>query len=335
MLYITTRSDHDTYTAQRALKESAAPDGGLYLPMRWGRLSPSEIRTLLEAGNPEICAAILNYSFSLRLTARDAEFVLGKRMAVLKQMSHRITVAECWRNPEGEFTRTERIMAKLAAVDKRQTPVGQWLKVVSRICLLFCLFAEMDRQGGLPEGTTVDTVVGGGDFTGPVAAWYAREMGLPVGNILYCGKDAEALWDLLQTGQLRLDRTNPAAPGMEQLIRICLGAREARSFASAVDQERVYQLGKGISKPFEGLQASVIRDQRIPGIISNVYATNGYVLGPESAVLYAGLMDYRARAGSGGAALIVSQTSPVHGADTVAQALDLTKDQLQEHLNRM
>lgn len=48
MLYVTTRTKQDTFTAARALSEDRAPDGGFYVPMRLPRLDRREIKKLGE-----------------------------------------------------------------------------------------------------------------------------------------------------------------------------------------------------------------------------------------------------------------------------------------------
>lgn len=343
MLYATTRSDHDTFTAQRALKEAQAPDGGMYVPMRLKTLSPQELDVILEQSSPGIIAAMMNYFFSCRLSHKDVEFALGKHIAKLEHMSHRITIAECWRNPDGDFARIDRRLAKLAAVDKRQTPVGSWLKVVSRLSLLFCIYARMEKEGSIAQGEKLDVAVLSGDFTAPMAAWYARKMGLPIGNILCCCNENGSLWELFQQGELSAasavhststPKCDISCPdGLEWLIRSDLGLQEARRFAFARQEGDAYLVGREFRNPFAGMFAAVTSDRRIPRVIANVYSTNGYILCPYSALLYAGLMDYRANTGRNGQALLLCETSPVQCEDAVARALGMGAAQLHEKLN--
>ena len=342
MLYATTRSDHDTFTAQRALKEPCAPDGGLYVPLRLKTLSSQELETILNQSMPGILAAILNYFFSSKLTAKDVEFAFGKHFVKLEQMNYRIIVAECWRNPDGDFARIERLLAKLVAVDKRETPVGEWLRVVSRVGMLFCICSDLYKNNRLQFGEPIDTVVLTGDFSAPMAAWVARKMGLPIGNIVCCCNENGAVWDLFRHGEMRTDasvietetpKCDVACPaGIERLIRMRLGLEESRKFAFSCDCGEDYIAGREFRDPFPGMFASVINSRRISGIISNVYATNGYMLCPYSAMLYAGLMDYRANTASNSYALMICESSPIHCEDVMARALGITVEQLRQRL---
>ena len=133
MLYTTTRSNFETGTAQRALRELSAPDGGFYVPMVLPKYTPEQIAALQEQSPAATVAQIMNAFFSCRLTELDVEFLLGKNLAKLVSISHRITVAECWRNREGDFSRVVRLLTERIAVSKQEASPGEWMQIVTRI----------------------------------------------------------------------------------------------------------------------------------------------------------------------------------------------------------
>lgn len=342
MLYTTTRSEHDAYTSERALKEACAPDGGFYIPMQSLRYAPGELNALLEQSPNAIIAALMNHFFSCKLTERDLDFCLGKSIFQLHSMSHRITVAEGWRNPDGDFARIRRLLTERIAINKRETPVGEWMGIASEIAMLFAVFSQM--RGSLEPGTKPDVAVLTGNFSGPMAAWYAREMGLPIGNIICCCNENGAAWDLLSRGEMKTNQSarKTATPrcdvgcpeGIERLIRGALGLEEARNFAFTREMGGVYEVNAEKHRLLRrGMYASVVSDRRLSRVIANVYATNGYILCPYSALAYAGLMDYRASTGQNGPALILSQTSPVQCEDAVAKAMGISVPELHERLD--
>lgn len=340
MLYTTTRSDHDTYTPERALKEERAPDGGFYVPMQPVKYSQEELSALLNQTPGGIIASVLNQLFNSRLTEQDLDFCLGKNFYRLCSMSHRITLAELWRNPDGDFSRIQRLLAERAAIDKRQTPVGEWMEIATRIAMLFVIFSQMWK--GSREKTDISLL--SGNFYDPMAAWYAREMGLPIGNIICCSNENGAVWDLLKKGELKTrsasrktstPKCDIAVPaGVERLIRGSLGSAEARRYGAIREAGGVYTLNPEQLRVLrQGMYACVISDRRLSRVIANVYATNGYILCPYSALTYAGLMDYRAATGQSGAALIISGYSPIQCEDTVAAALGISVSELHERLD--
>jgi len=344
VLYTTTRSDLDSFTAERALKEPCAPDGGLYIPMKLHRMDQQELAALMGQSTSGILAAVLNYFFNTKLTEKDIQFILGRELAKLVDMSHRITVAECWRNPDGDFSRVERLLAQRLAVDKRFTPVGEWLKVAVRIALMMALYAQMVREGKLHLGQSVDVALLSENFCGPMAAWYAREMGLPIGTIICCCNENGAVWDLLRQGDLKTDvpvrktqttKCDIGRPeGLERLIRSACGLNQAQNYAFTCGEGGRFELSperhKALSK---GMYASVTSDIRLPRVMANVYSTNGYVLCPYGALVYSGLMDCRAAMGRSGHALMICESSPLQCEDAVTATLGISVSELHEKLD--
>lgn len=344
MLYTTTRSDIDTYTPERALKDLVAPDGGLYIPMQLRRMDRQELAELMAKPTAAIIAAVLNEFFQTTLSDKDIQFTLGKEVARLVDMSHRITVAECWRNPDGDLSRIQRLLVQRLAVDKRFTPVGEWLTVAVRIALMMVLYAQMVREGKLHLGQSVDVALVSENFCGPMAMWYARQMGLPIGMIIVCCNENSGVWDLLchgdmktnlparKTGTPRCDSNCPN--GLERLVREACGLHHAQRFASVRGEGGRYELNDEQLKLLrDGMYAAVISDIRLPRVMANVYATNGYILCPYSALAYSGLMDCRAATGRSGHALILAESSPLQCEDAVTAALGISSSQLQHKLD--
>ena len=62
---------------------------------------------------------------------------------------------------------------------------------------------------------------------------------------------------------------------------------------------------------------------RANGLIPRILSTSDYLLSPYSALVYSGLMDYRALAGEGTPALLVAEESPLRWGEEVLTALDM------------
>lgn len=344
MLYATTRSDHDTFTAQRALKEGCAPDGGFYVPMQAVNYTPQELDGLVSLSNSGIIAAVLNRFFNCKLTAIDVDFFLGRHIFKLASFSHTITVAELWRNPDGDFRRIQRILTEKIAVDKSVVCVGEWMKIACTIAMIFCVYAQMLRDGVIKREDKFDIAVPSGTFSGPMAAVYARQMGLPVENIICCCNENSAAWDLLRYGQMKTrqpvrrtltPRCDVALPdGIERLIRHKLGLNEVHRYVRACKNGDDYHLNEEQHDLLrQGLYAYVVSDKRIPRVIANTYATNQYVLCPYSSLVYSGLMDYRSSTGKNNAAVMLCETSPLQCEDDIAKAMNISVSELYERLN--
>ena len=69
--------------------------------------------------------------------------------------------------------------------------------------------------------------------------------------------------------------------------------------------------------------------------IVNAYKTCGYVLSPYDALCYAGLQDYRSGTGVNRHVLLVSEKAPVCDAATIAQALNVTVNEMQNYFDKL
>lgn len=340
MLYTSTRSDREVYPASRALTEEFAPDGGFYVPVGLKKLPGETVERLLSLEETALLAELMNLFFDSGLNRMDVEFALDKQLSGLRHMSHRIAVAEGWRNPQGELSWIDHRLVRRVAPDAREP--GHWLRVVSRIWLVARTCGQLRRENRLAPGEKLDVAAVTGDFIGPLGAWYARQMGFPVGDIVCCCNENDGFWQLLQAGRIRtgitpvrtrMPQCDVVCPaGLEQVLYTRLGAREARRFAAACQAGEEYQLERGT---MEGFSASVTYDRRIGQVISNVHSTNGYILSATGALLYAGLMDYRGSTGGRAPAMLLCESSPANSADSVCAALGLTAGELSARLEQM
>lgn len=343
MLYTSTRKEQETYTAQRVLRENRAPDGGLFVPYRLPRLTDEEIEGLGSCSFNSAVASVLNLLFGTRFTGYDVGFSIGRNTVRLKGLGHRVTVAECWHNLESEFPRIVRNLTGL--LSGGQAEYSEWANVGIRIAVLFGIFSELTRGGIAGPGKKVDIALVSGDFSGPMSAWYARRMGLPIGNIICCCNDNGNLWDFVSHGQLRTDGVAVATDtpeadvvvptGLERLICAAGGTGEVEAYLEAVRRGGSYFAEGALHQQLRaGLQAAVISRRRVLDTIPRVYGTHAYLPSPYTALAYAGLQDYRARTGESRWALILAEKSPEKDLNTVAQALGITPAELKKHLDR-
>ena len=337
MLYVTTRNNRDAFTAQRALRENRGPDGGMYLPFHTPKFSQSEIETLAEKPFNQCVAEILNLLFKEKLTDWDIDFCIGRYPVRLQELRHRILMAETWHNPDWNY---ERLVKNLVDHLRNDYAVPtDWAKISVRIAVLVGVFGELNRMGI----TAADVAVVSGDFSAPISAWYARQWGLPVGNIICCCNENKSLWDLICHGQLRTDvlsiptiilEADITLPDdLERLIYECGGNLEVQRYLEACRMGRMYCPNDAILRKLRnGLYVSVVSSQRIETIIPSVYRTHHYLFSPGTALAYAGLLDYRAKTGETRHTIVLAERNPVCDAGIVARSLGVPKRELEKFL---
>lgn len=328
MLYLTTRDKFDTYTVYRTLKDDFAPNGGLYFPFRLPKLTLESLK-----GNSfcECVASVLNLFFSAGLTGREVEFCVGRYPVKIQTAHQKICIAQLWRNLDGSYANMERrLAARICGSADTAAAVSSWVSIGIRIAVLYGVFAQMQAE---TANDAVDVAVPAGDFRLTMAVWYARKMGLPVGNIV-CACDHEStLWDFLRLGELRTGSKDPANTELERLICGTLGTETAVSYFATREKDAVYTLDAQQTKALsDGIFAAVVSADRLNNVISNVYRTSSCVLDPVTAAAYGGLMDYRARSGEGRTALLLADQSPADFESVVCDAMNISAQELKDRI---
>lgn len=345
MLYVTTRIQSDAFTAHRALMENRGPEGGLFLPMRMPEWTPDQICALGEKPFGQNVADVMNLLFHTDLDSWAVEFSIGRYPVRTVSLSSKVTVAEMWHNPDWQFARLARNLTKAVLKTEQAQEPSDWMMIAARIGVLFGVYGELLHAGQLKPGASFDVVVPGGDFSAPMAAFYARQWGLPVGNIVICCNENSALWGLLHQGELRTDavavrtglpkcdHTVPA--DLERLIYGVLGAAEAKRFCDTCRVGGNYYLQPvQLNKLRQGISVCVISQQRTESMISGIHKNNGYIADPYTALAYSGLMDYRSITGENRPALILSEESPAFSMGMISDSLGISRRELKARINK-
>lgn len=306
MLYVTTREKNDAYTVNRVIVGDYGPDGGVYLPFRMPLFTKEQVDKMAESSFGQIVADILNLFFSSGLTAWDVDSAIGKNPVKVVGLGNRIQCAQLWQNLDGSYKKLESTLAEMICRKaSEETRVTSWLKIAIRISMLFATFSQLQIQEDINVGVPAD------DFALPMAVWYSRQMGLPVGRIICGCRGNDAVWDLLHLGQLKLEKGQEAPCELERLVHATLGTGEAKRFAEIYGRGGSYKVLDTESKILRaGMFAAVISDERIESLVPSVYRTNSYTLAEDSATGYAALMDYRAKTGSNRDTLLLEDAAP-------------------------
>ncbi len=347
MLYITTRSKHDVYTPARTMNMERGDDGGLFVPYRMPEFSRAEILTLAGKTFGENVAEILNLLFSTKLTGWDVDMAIGRSPVKIKPMNHRILIAEQFHNMDWDFRRVVRTLADCIHPDGHVIGAPtNWTEVAIRIAVIFAIYGDLLRTEQVSVDKPVNIALASGSFAAPMAVWYARRMGLPVGTIICGCNENGAPWDLLHRGEVdtaavkvntmthECDYAIP--PHLERLICGTLGQDEAMNYCWSCTERTTYAPPEAAFEELrKGMFAAVVSHVRVETIIPSVYRTVGYVLDPYAALAYGALSDYRSRTGISGTAVLLSEKSPVCNGETVAKTMRITVSELKKRLSEV
>ena len=341
MLYVTTRSGKETYTSARALAEDRSPDGGFFVPMRLPQFDKSQIKELTGKNFSQNVADVINLFFGTKLDSWSVEFAIGRYPVKISPISGREVVAETWHNPTWRFERLARGIEKaILHSDKISPRPSDWLMVASRIAVLFGIFGELLKD---ESDFPIDVAVPSRDFSGAMAAWYAREMGLPIANILCCCNDNNGPWRLLHKGEIRTDgipfrtetpRCDQTVPrDLERLIHAVLGTKAAEQFSKACSEKNTFYLEPEQQEILrKGIYVPVTGHRRLESAIVNLCQNYRYLADPYPALCYSGILDYRSVTGEGRKVLIISEETPDFSLEFLGKSLGLSPWELKERM---
>lgn len=342
MLYVTTRSNHETYTAHRALTENRSPDGGFYVPMRMPAFDQEQIASLAKRPFNQCVADVLNLLFGTRLTVFDVDFSIGRQPVRLNALTNRILIGETWHNLDWDYTRIEKILYRKVSGQETGEPTD-WFRIALRIGVLFGFFGKLLRRDLASVKQPVDIAVLSGDFSAPMAAWYARSWGLPIGSIILCCNDNNNPWELVHHGELRTNvvavpTSTPAGDyalptDLERFVHGCGGVREVERYLESCRNGKMYVPSEFVLEAMQDrIHASVVGQGRVASAIPNVYRTHDMVMDHYCTLTYSGLLDHRSSTGESGVAMILSEQGPGRDVDRIAQAMGITSGELKKIL---
>lgn len=345
MLYLTTRDKFDAYTKAHPLKGSRANNGGFYIPFKMPEFQNGQLPELKNKSVSQTVAEVLNLFFKTDLCSWDVEFAIGRYPLHIQILNHRISVAELWRNTEGTYEKLEKAMSDALRADDGNGNIPDWVRIAIRIAVLLACYGEMLRLGVVQANQSFDVATATGDMTAAMAAWYARQMGLPVNNIVCGCNENSTVWNLLHLGEFSADVTvvstttplsDVAVPeALERLVCGTLGVDEAQRYCDIVAAGGHYAPPEGMVDTLrDGMYGAVVSKSRLGDLIPSVYRTVGYVMGPYAALAYGALQDYRAKTGQSAPALLLSDRSPLCDNCMVASAMDITETELNKLLSQ-
>jgi len=346
MLYLTTRDKFDAYTKAHPLKGSRANNGGFYIPFKMPEFQKGQLLELKNKSVSQTVAEVLNLFFKTDLCSWDVEFAIGRYPVHIHTLNHRISVAELWRNTEGTYEKLEKALSDALHADDCEGNVPEWVRIAVRIGVLLACYGEMLRMDVVQPNQSFDVATATGDMTAVMAVWYARQMGLPVNNIICGCNENSVVWNLLHLGEFSADvpavgTSTPLADiavpeALERLVSGTLGVDETLRYCDIVAAGGLYTPPEGMLETLrDGLYGAVVSKSRLSALIPSVYRTVDYVMGPYTALAYGALQDYRAKTGQSGPAVLLADRSPLCDSRMVGSAMDITETELSNLLREV
>ena len=212
-----------------------------------------------------------------------------------------------------------------------------WGRVLPQIVYYISAYCDLMRDERIQKGDKVNVCVPTGNFGNILAAYYAREMGVPIGKLICASNSNNVLTDFLRTGVYDRNRTfyNTMSPSMDILISsnlerllFSLSGHDdgvVRDYMAQLNQSGRYEVSPAILTKLSKLfAAGFCDDAQTQKVIGDIWLEHHYLIDPHTAVAFDVLDQYRWETGDRTPAIVVSTASPFKFCDSVLGALGVT-----------
>ena len=211
-----------------------------------------------------------------------------------------------------------------------------WGRVLPQIVYYISAYCDLLRDEKIAPGQTVNVCVPTGNFGNILAAYYAREMGLPIDQLICASNRNNVLTGFLREGVYDRNRTfyNTMSPSMDILIssnleRLLLAltqdTAEVAHYMNQLSEMGKYQVGDRVKDKLQRrFKGYFCDDQETQRVIRAMFEANGYLIDTHTAVAFSALEQYRQETGDDTPAIVASTASPFKFCSSVLAALGET-----------
>lgn len=207
-------------------------------------------------------------------------------------------------------------------------------RLVPQIVYYVYAYAKLLAEEKISEGELINVVVPTGNFGNILAAFYAKNMGLPIHKLICASNDNKVLYDFFRTGTYDRNREFilTASPSMDILISSNLerliyriagnNAQKNEQFMSALSGEGKYEITEEMKAQLSDFYGNYAKEQEAADIICRIYKDCGYVLDTHTAVAAAVYEKYKEETKDNTKTIIASTASPFKFTRSVMNAID-------------
>lgn len=190
------------------------------------------------------------------------------------------------------------VKEELAAGNMRFSSANSinWGRLVPQIVYYVSSYVTLVQQGELKMGETLNVVVPTGNFGNILAAYYAKQMGVPLGKLICASNINKVLTDFINTGVYNRNREFYAtcSPSMDILISSNLerliyrltgeDAQKCAELMQSLSEGGEYTITDEMKKGLADFYGNYCSEEETKETIHNVYKNSDYVIDPHTAV---------------------------------------------------
>lgn len=215
-------------------------------------------------------------------------------------------------------------------------------RLVPQIAYYVYAYLRLMEAGEIQENEQINVVVPTGNFGNILAAYYAKEMGIPISRFICASNENKVLYDFFRTGCYDRNRdfrlTNSPSmdilisSNLERLIYKIAGndAEKNRNFMEQLGAEGKYEITEEMKEKLREFYGNYANEEETAQTIRQVYEETGYVLDTHTAVGKAVYEKYKKDTQDNTKTVIASTASPFKFTRSVMTAIDKKYEDMED-----
>ncbi|MCM1282412.1 MAG: threonine synthase [Muribaculaceae bacterium] len=213
-------------------------------------------------------------------------------------------------------------------------------RLIPQVVYYVYAYAKLYGLGVIGKDEPVNVTVPTGNFGNILAAFYAKNMGLPIGKLICASNENKVLYDFFSTGIYDKNREFilTSSPSMDILISSNLerliyhiAGEDAKKNAELMESLAAtgrYEITGQMRKGLADFYGNYTGEQETAEVIKKMYEDTGYILDTHTAVASGVYEKYKKDTGDTTKTVIASTASPFKFTRSVMRAIDSSYDSM-------
>ena len=215
-------------------------------------------------------------------------------------------------------------------------------RLVPQVVYYVYAYAKLLENEEIENGEEINVTVPTGNFGNILAAYYAKQMGVPIAKLICASNENKVLFDFFKTGKYDRNRefvltSSPSmdiliSSNLERLIYTIAGqdAKKNSELMEALKKDGVYEITPEMKEKLSDFEGGYSTEEETKETIGATYKFTGYVMDTHTAVAAHVSRAYRDASKDQKKMLVASTASPYKFARSVMTAIDEKYDELEE-----
>lgn len=207
-------------------------------------------------------------------------------------------------------------------------------RLVPQMVYYVYAYTRLVARGDIKAGDRINVVVPTGNFGNILAAYYAKEMGLPIAKFICASNENKVLYDFFETGVYDKNRefiltSSPSmdiliSSNLERLIYRIAGDDSDKDveLMNALTSSGRYEITPDMKDRLSEFYGNYANEKETAATIKSVYESDNYIMDTHTAVAATVYEKYRKATGDTTPTVIASTASPYKFTRSVMEAID-------------